>query len=348
MGKARSKKRPWRMMKSLWWRVRIFTSPFCVAKPKERLWIDESLRPNALFLHGPPIAHLPTARLFAYATHFDARPLGLEWVNDTTCVLVFSSAKAARSAFAKLQRNADAAPDEEGLVEAHRVPITLWPAKALISKTVVDAQGGRTAGVDAGSEGGEKGNELSAPLRLRWARIDDVKKRGAASSSRFYATHGETAGKEVFNPATGRAEVPTAVEEAALKRKRQRGNGGEDRVGPNTRTVQDLDDELDSFLAEGSPPPGEERMVPEQPKSKMRSDGYDPEANAGRSLLERTSVLRAHPELSASHEGDRRRRGGTRREGSGGRERHEGGGNPRPKRTAQELDDELDAFLSER
>jgi hypothetical protein len=43
------------------------------------------MRANALLLHGTPVSSLPTARIFAYATHFDARPVALEWVNDDTC-----------------------------------------------------------------------------------------------------------------------------------------------------------------------------------------------------------------------------------------------------------------------
>lgn len=295
---------------------------------------DPSLRHNALLLTGLPIAHLPTARLFAYATNFDAHPLGLEWVNDTTCVLVFDSQRDAHDAWAKLARSPNAAPDGEGFHEAQRVPRTFWPAKVLISSSVRPVA---EAGED-GTTGENEGGELAAPIRMRYARLDDVKKRGAAKESRFYAKHGNTAGKEVYNPATGRVEVPHEVEDG-LGRKRRKVEEGR-----QSSTAKDLDDDLDAFLAEGSPPP----TMEQEPPSKMRSDGYDPDAfvgGGGKTLLERTSMLRAHPELS--DESSRRRDGGSsvRKEG---RERESARGNSRPKRTLQELDDELDAFLNDR
>jgi hypothetical protein len=133
-------------------------------------------------MHGPPVCHLPTGRIFAYATHFDAKPMGLEWINDDTCVLVFETTSSARAAWSSLQKYADEAPDELGFVTGHPIPISLWPAKARIDSSL-------------GKDG--EGQGLKGPLFLRWARHEDVKERSAAKHSEFYRTHGETAGKEV-------------------------------------------------------------------------------------------------------------------------------------------------------
>ncbi|PPQ82258.1 hypothetical protein CVT26_009975 [Gymnopilus dilepis] len=359
---------------------------------------DLPYRPNAILLTGSPIAHLPTTRLFAYATHFDAHPLGLEWVDDTTCVLVFDSRRSALDGFARLQKSASEPPDmTDDCVTARPFPIALWPPEERIKQSVGAGEG------------------LKGAIRMRWARRDDVKKKGAMRQSEFYKRHGAGAGKEVFN---GR-DLP-----AAKRRRREdgeRGGGGawEDEEAIRAR----LDEELDSFLKEdstddegranghrnGKSPAGDadvEGDYDDLPPSKMRSDYI---ADDGRTLLQRTSAMRAHrigaeydndaPDLASRltkplprraprsggwpgdspiktntglddrlrsppreklewgrTEGDGRRRrrgaGGDRdRDRVGVRERSwrgsggGGGRTERPKKTQQELDDELDAFL---
>ncbi|KAF8164852.1 hypothetical protein B0H34DRAFT_648482 [Crassisporium funariophilum] len=299
-----------------------------------------AFRPNALLLTGTPISHLPTARIFAYATHFDAHPMGLEWVDDITCVLVFESTKSARSAFALLQKSAAEAPDMDEYVAARPIPVALWPADERISQTL-----------GVGKETGLKGT-----IRMRWARGEDVKKKGAKRESEFYKKHGQTAGKELFN---GRDLPPT-------KRRRREDSDDDD------RRRAELDNELDEFLAEdddnerkATSEEVEEDVLPDvpaSPPSKMRSDYI---GNDGRTLLERTSLIRVHPSDPLSlasrltaplprrarhregRNGDKCRRGGR----GGGGERTDrpprgGGGGDRPRKTQQELDDELDAFLN--
>lgn len=56
------------------------------------------LRYSVLHMAGPPITQCSTSRLFSYVTHFGAQPLGLEWVNDQACNVVFANADAARLA----------------------------------------------------------------------------------------------------------------------------------------------------------------------------------------------------------------------------------------------------------
>ena len=333
---------------------------------------DLAYRPNALLMTGPPIAHLPTARIFAYSTHFDAHPMGLEWVDDNTCVLVFESTKTAREAFNRLLKSASEAPDMEDLITAKPIPIALWPPEERINQTLGKGQG------------------LKGTIRMRWAKADDVKKKGAKNESQFYKRHGKTAGKELFN---GRDLPPS-------KRRRR----DDDSINDEQRKAE-LDDQLDQFLAEDDEDlsnQDDEPDIPASPPSKMRSDYI---AKDGRTLLERTSLIRVHPsndfpdladritaplprrarggangvmpsERSRSHntserlewgydEGRRPFRGRNGRDSKfdgsderlmrrrrgrgdeGGREKSERtGGERRPRKTQQELDDELDAFLN--
>ncbi|EEB87461.1 hypothetical protein MPER_15178 [Moniliophthora perniciosa FA553] len=88
---------------------------------------DPDTRRNAILLQGTPISHLPTARLFAYATHFDAHPMGLEWVDDNTCVFVFESKAAAREGYRYLQKLAEEEAEVDGFVAAQPIPMAFWP-----------------------------------------------------------------------------------------------------------------------------------------------------------------------------------------------------------------------------
>jgi hypothetical protein len=282
---------------------------------------DTTIRSNAILLQGAPVAHLPTNRIFAYATHFETEPLGLEWVNDNTCVLVFASASTAKAAFSQLQKALDDTPDDEGLTTARSIPMALWPAEERINASL------------------GKGEGLRGVIRMRWARPDDVKKKGARAESKFYQKHGVDAGKD---QARLPLDLTERIGDSDDGRKRRRGDDGSPLP---TRAA--LDEELDAFLRDESP------EEPEEP-SKMRSDYISAD---GRSLLQRTSLMRAHQatlsdrvdpdsrwkrdsgvEKPARDRGDRRRGGD-----SGGRRREQ-----RVTKSQQELDDELDAFLNER
>ncbi|KAG6850016.1 hypothetical protein H0H93_002465 [Arthromyces matolae] len=176
---------------------------------------DTSHRGNALLLKGPPIAHLPTARLFAYAKHFDVQPMGLEWIDDNTCVLVFPSKSSGRQAFRHLQKNMTEDLDDDGFVTAKPIPIAFWPPEERINSSL------------------GKGEGLKGTVRMRWAFHEDVKKKGARMESAFYRKHGRMAGKEAY----GGEGVPAA--------KRRRAEDGEAVLHKDQ-----LDEELDSFLKE--------------------------------------------------------------------------------------------------
>lgn len=261
-----------------------------------------NLRGNALFLTGTPISHLPTARIFAYATHFDAQPLALEWINDNSCILVFESKSQAHTAHRQLRKLLGEDIDEEGFVTAKPVPVTLWPPEERINRSL------------------GKGEGLKGVIRMRWARNDDLKKKGAKKESQFYKKYGSTAGKDGNGPLKKRRED---VEVDELK----------------------LDADLDEYLGK------DRRSSYSPPPSKARSGSMD---NGGGALIERTSrdvelkdrvssTRRRHKEGGLAsrlsfkwlHVGEGEQTGRGRREN-------------RPRKTRQDLDDELDAFLNER
>lgn len=286
-------------------------------------------RANAILLRGSPISHLPTARLFAYVTHFDIHPLALEWIDDNTCVFVFESKTAARTGYRHLQKSAAEEEDVDGFTTAKPIPVALWPPEERINKSLGKGQG------------------LKGIIRMRWARGEDVKKKGAKKESEFYKKHGQMAGKELFNGREG---------QGSAKRRRKNGDLG-DRLNGDLATR--LDVELEEFLAEDDPEPVE----PPSPPSKMRSDYI---ASDGRTTLEgATDTLasritmplprrarerekgslaqRLWSDNRRSEPSDGKRSGGR----SGARYAKSERQNVRPRKTQQELDEELDAFLNE-
>ncbi|KAF9779553.1 hypothetical protein BJ322DRAFT_1088140 [Thelephora terrestris] len=249
---------------------------------------DESLRPNAILLQGMPISNLPTSNIFAYVGHYDVKPIGLEWVDDTTCVLVFETRRAAVASFDRLLMSGEEQPDVFGLNAAQPVPPGVSPQKP-------------KSGDD---EAVVSESDLFGGIRMRPARKDDVKQRGAKSQSRFYQRHGEMAGKD------GRG----FFDDPPSKRKRR---------GADEEIRARLDQDLENFAA------GEDA-----PLSKMRSDNME--------------ELRGSPVVIELPGSEGRRRPPHERRGSGRRRGRRGeGGNARPRKSQQELDDELDAFLLE-
>lgn len=304
---------------------------------------SDGLRPNALFLRGSPVSHLPTNNIFAYARNFNVDPVALEWIDDTSCVLIFSTNAACRTALEVFRKTATEELDADGCVIAKPIPVVIWPAEARINKTLGVAEG------------------LEGPLSVRIARITDKKVPGARNRSIFYQKHGVDAGKDPNAHAIGHASRNSAAS----------GRRGM-RLEDEEETRRQLDAELDDFLRE------DEDHTPSplpSPPSKMRSDyltddGRETKALPGRSLLERTSLMRAHfdnddvAERLSSTNGQRRQRGGRGRRHNelsedsnvlppSRRRRTENvvervGPSGRPKKTLQELDDELEAFLNEK
>lgn len=188
-----------------------------------------------------------------------------------------------------------------------------------------------------------KGEGLKGALHLRWAEVTDVKQRGSRSRSEFYRKHG-------VDGQPGGESRKDDVQEAKRRRR------------------EELDDELDAFLREDSQ---EEGSRSASPPSKMRAD-YIEKKGRGKSLLERTSLMRGHvmddedvdswkkslesriadprslTSRSRGSPGDGVRGPGRRGAWNEDGETRPGNRNRRAKKSQQELDDELDAFLNER
>lgn len=216
---------------------------------------------------------------------------------------------------------------------------------------------------------------------MRWARVDDKKKRGAKKDSAFYRKHGQEAGKE----SAGFGVVPASVTVAAAAAAEEGGggdggglarrlapagdtleeritmDGGDDKAVAEGVREWDLGkpgslsgkrkrgrrDEVDEFLGEDL-----NDEEPAAPPSKMRSDYI---AQDGRTATRTTARLprRARGRGGQQEEGNwlhededsrSRRRGGRRR----GRNRGVEAVEPARKKTREELDRELDAFLNDR
>ncbi|KAI0829387.1 hypothetical protein BC628DRAFT_1130503 [Trametes gibbosa] len=279
-------------------------------------------RDNAILLQGSPISHLPTSNIFAYATHFEAQPLGLEWVDDKTCVLVFDSKTAARTAFHTLQKSVAEEPSaEDGTITAKPIPTTIWPAEYRISKTLGKSDG------------------LKGTLRMRRARVEDVKKKGARNQSEFYKKYGQDAGK--------------SFEDGPRPAKKRRDDGDGSQATERAR----LDAELDRFLAD------DEDTPPAEPPSRMRSDYI---GDSGKTLLERTEGGLASRLIAPLPRRGREKRDEVHRLWDRGKNEEGYQDNikprsrrarstegrrakqPRSRATAADLDAELDAFLQEK
>ncbi len=62
-----------------------------------------TVRLAVLNLSGQPITQLSTSRIFAFLTHCGAAPLGLEWIDDQSCNVVFKDHHASRTALEYLR-----------------------------------------------------------------------------------------------------------------------------------------------------------------------------------------------------------------------------------------------------
>jgi hypothetical protein len=234
--------------------------------------LPDGTRLNALFISGVPISFLKTQAIFAYATHFDSTPTALEWVNDTSVVLVYPSNRLAKRSFRFLRKSIAEEEDQDGYLTAKPIPVDLWPLETRIRTESEPTPDSTADNADEVATTGIKGR-----LQLRLAHMDDVKQTGSRDQSKFYKKYGERAGKEMY----------------AAPENNKRGRW----------TSDDLDAELNQLRADPS-------------KVDWQHDRYDGP-------------------------------GPDSRRGSGRRRREGGRGVRRSKKTAEELDAELDAFLKE-
>lgn len=222
------------------------------------------LRANALFLTGAPISHLPTARVFAYVTHFGAHPIGLEWVNDSSCILVFESKTLARVAHRYLRKTATEDVDEAGFVTAKSIPVALWLPEDRISKSLGQGEG------------------LRGTLKMRWANNDDVKKKGAKKESEFYRKYGTSAGKDGDVPQKRRRDERPLLDASKLDDDLDAYLGNERRTSysppPPTNTHADHPCESSSLLNYTLPDSGDnlKRRISSLPREARMTRLSDP------------------------------------------------------------------------
>lgn len=268
---------------------------------------NTDIRENAILLYGTPISHLPTNNIFAYATQFDTKPTALEWIDDTTCILVFPTRASARAAFGALTKTSASQELEDGFVVAKSVPVHLWPPEDRINESL------------------GKGEGLKGAMKMRWATPGDVKQRGANKNSEFYKRYGRTAGR------TDEGEVPE------VKRRRRDVHEAEKKA--------ELDQELEEFLTEERGAPSRTRSDHINSDGRTLFDrlrpGFHSRLGDLGSRRERPRRSGRESEGATEEEVEAKR---TLQSRLGGERR---GRNVRPKVTAEDLDAELDAFLKE-
>jgi hypothetical protein len=202
--------------------------------------------------------------------------LGMEWVDDETCVLVFVSRKTALHGWGVLCRTpqpTNAVSDnmegttpigvevDEAFYPAQPLPLALYPIEERINTLlgnsiitfffIIFQQTLFIVNVCLGTL---KSNTLKETIRMRWARATDIKEHSARVKSEFYKRHGERAGKEglpVF-PGSNHGESTNG-------NKRQKRNDEEE-------TRRRLDAELDLFLKEDENAPSNPLALPNSGK----------------------------------------------------------------------------------
>ncbi|GFZ45542.1 hypothetical protein JCM24511_03268 [Saitozyma sp. JCM 24511] len=195
------------------------------------------VRTTALFVRSDLIKHLSTSKVFSWCTGLGASVMGIEWLNDTTLNLVFSTAADALLALSLLSKAGfDPSAGDDPLEErsAHSIPISLLPQAPLDpsesqagaellapSSGASEENGIRRKGRGNFSSGagsrafGEMESERLAPVErenewnlaegvdpharitIRFATEADKKLRAQAKESQWYAKHGRQAGKEI-------------------------------------------------------------------------------------------------------------------------------------------------------
>lgn len=213
--------------------------------------------------------------------------IGIEWINDNNLVLIFTDAQAALLAISVLAKAGfDFEDDPLESRSAHHVPAALLPLPANRTNPERVATTSRSrhepaplAPVQQEDEDLPPGLRPYARMDVRFAMESDVKSRGKASESKWYATNGRGAGKEQaserqfgsdYDPdASWSRNVPEHERSNGNALLRRMGNergvgsgrgGGRNRETPYARpgarkrpqvTQDDLDRELDSLRSGG-------------------------------------------------------------------------------------------------
>ncbi|CAK9779876.1 hypothetical protein CC85DRAFT_286208 [Cutaneotrichosporon oleaginosum] len=92
-----------------------------------------TIRPNALFVSSELIKHLSTAKVFTWASEFGVGIMGIEWLNDSTLILLFPTPAAALLSLSMLAKAGfDPTDGDDPLEEraAHGFPASLLPRRS--------------------------------------------------------------------------------------------------------------------------------------------------------------------------------------------------------------------------
>ncbi|BEJ10908.1 hypothetical protein CspHIS471_0103300 [Cutaneotrichosporon sp. HIS471] len=94
---------------------------------------ESNIRPNALFVSSELIKHLSTAKVFTWVSEFGVGVMGIEWLNDSTLILLFPTPAAALLSLSMLAKAGfDPTEGDDPLMEraAHGFPSALLPRRS--------------------------------------------------------------------------------------------------------------------------------------------------------------------------------------------------------------------------
>ncbi|KAL1405014.1 hypothetical protein Q8F55_008637 [Vanrija albida] len=336
-------------------------------------WLDaisetavSPIRHNALYVSSELIKHLSTAKVFTWASEYGAAPMGIEWLNDSTLVLLFHTPAAALLGLSALSKAGfDPTEGDDPLLEraAFQFPTSLLPRAEAPKPKELDYEGGET---------------------LNYGDDDDAPKEPAAETDPDAPVKrgrgGFSAGREPAGTAHGRFDLaplakPAAVEFAegvdpharvtvryattadAKQRKeagqsewyKRHGRGAGKEVASSRRGYGRDEYERGGRLSDRIGTAGEGRDFARRiGRERERERPYDRPARRGRAReddldaeLERMAASRAAGEDAYERRDERERRGG-------GREREERGERgPRPERRPRARQDDLDRELDD-
>lgn len=229
-----------------------------VPPPAPSVDAHDALRVDALHLEGEPINQLSTSRLMAYVAYSGTHAKGIEWINDTRCVIVFDSYEHALQGLERLCYDPweetrfplDVANENKDVLLrpclAMAFPTKLYNAMEQETASELPALQSQLDEARAKLESAaepmpeiyrdmemeemerkifsrdhRRMKQLRQPLWVRFAlQHHDTKSPRSASKSNWYRQHGRGAGKEVVTRLLDVGDV-------AWSRRRRRNRGGD-------------------------------------------------------------------------------------------------------------------------
>lgn len=219
----------------------------------------DSIRKNALHLQGEPITQLSTSRLMAFVTSSGAHAKGIEWINDTRCVVVFETAERAADGLRHLcydpiEEDVNPDQDAENAESALLRPrlVMAFPSKFYntieqsSAKELPDLQAKMDEARMKLENAAEPVPEIYRDMEMEeaerriytedhrrvkalrqswWIRFAlhnyDTKSARSASKSNWYKQHGRGAGKEVVTRLLDVGDAPANKRRRSSRRERR-------------------------------------------------------------------------------------------------------------------------------